>query len=54
MYAIRSYYAGFDLLTAISAPTGLAVRIADKADVTLLGFVRDEQFVAYSHVDRVI
>jgi FdhD protein len=46
--------AGFDLLTAISAPTGLAVRIAEAADVTLLGFVREQQFVAYSHVDRVI
>jgi FdhD protein len=46
--------AGFDLLTAISAPTGLAVRIAEAADVTLLGFVREQQFVAYSHVNRVI
>jgi FdhD protein len=45
---------GFDLLTAISAPTGLAVRIADMHHVTLLGFVRDQQFVAYSHVNRII
>jgi FdhD protein len=46
--------AGFSILTAISAPTGLAVRIAQQCDVTLLGFVREQQFVAYSHVNRII
>ncbi|MDX1915850.1 MAG: formate dehydrogenase accessory sulfurtransferase FdhD [Methylophilus sp.] len=45
--------AGFDLLAAISAPTGLAVRIAESMHITLLGFVRDQQLVAYSHVDRI-
>ncbi len=45
--------AGFDLLTAISAPTGLAVRIAEEHNVTLLGFVRDKQYVVYSHGDRL-
>jgi FdhD protein len=44
---------GFDLLAAISAPTGLAVRIAEEYNVTLLGFVRDKQFVVYSHGARV-
>lgn len=45
--------AGFDILAAISAPTGLAVRIADTYHVTLLGFVRDQQYVAYSHQNRI-
>jgi len=45
--------AGFNVLTAVSAPTGLAVRIADQYGVTLLGFIRAEQCVAYSHVDNV-
>lgn len=44
---------GFDLLAAISAPTGLAVRIAEAYGVTLLGFVRDQQYVAYSHANRM-
>ncbi|HIE90578.1 MAG: formate dehydrogenase accessory sulfurtransferase FdhD [Methylophilaceae bacterium] len=44
---------GFDLLAAISAPTGLAVRIAEEYGVTLLGFVRDQQYVAYSHANRM-
>lgn len=46
--------AGFDLLAAVSAPTGLAVRIANTHHVTLLGFVRDQQYVAYSHYNKLI
>ena len=46
--------AGFDTLAAISAPTGLAVRIAEAYGVTLLGFVREQQFVAYTHVNRIV
>ncbi|EUJ11470.1 formate dehydrogenase family accessory protein FdhD [Methylophilaceae bacterium 11] len=45
--------AGFDMLAAISAPTGLAVRIAKANRITLLGFVRDQQLVAYAHADRL-
>jgi FdhD protein len=46
--------AGFDVLAAISAPTGLAVRIAEEYGITLLGFVRNQQFVAYSHPTRMV
>jgi FdhD protein len=46
--------AGFDLLSAISAPTGLAVRIAEASHITLLGFVRQQQLVAYTHASRMI
>ncbi len=46
--------AGFDVLAAISAPTGLAVRIAEEYSITLLGFVREQQYVAYSHANRII
>lgn len=45
--------AGFDLLSAISAPTGLAVRIAEATNITLLGFVRQQQLVAYAHASRM-
>lgn len=44
---------GFDVLAAISAPTGLAVRIAEEYGITLLGFVREQQYVAYSHANRM-
>ena len=46
--------AGFEVLAAISAPTGLAVRIAEEYGITLLGFVREQQYVAYSHANRII
>jgi len=44
---------GINMLAAISAPTGLAVRIADANNVTLLGFVRQNQHVIYTHPARV-
>ncbi len=44
---------GINMLAAISAPTGLAVRIADEFNVTLLGFVRQNQHVIYAHSDRI-
>ncbi len=45
--------AGYNILAAISAPTGLAVRIADAYNVTLVGFLRQQQFVIYTHAARI-
>jgi FdhD protein len=45
--------AGYLILVAISAPTGLAVRIAEAYGVTLVGFLRDNQFVIYTHDYRI-
>jgi FdhD protein len=44
---------GITLLAAMSAPTGLAIRLADEAGLTLIGFVRDNQHVVYTHPDRL-
>ena len=44
---------GISLLAAISAPTGLAIRLAEEAGLTLVGFVRDNQHVVYSHPERL-
>jgi FdhD protein len=46
--------AGYHILAAISAPTGLAIRVAEQFDVTLVGFLRDNSFVVYSHPQRII
>ena len=46
--------AGFGLLAAISAPTALAVRMADEAGLTLAGFVRAGRHVVYSHPQRLL
>lgn len=50
----KTVMAGFDVLAAVSAPTGLAVRIAEEYGMTLLGFVRDNQLVAYTHANRLL
>lgn len=44
---------GITLLAAISAPTGLAIRLADEAGLTLVGFARDDQHVVYTHPQRL-
>lgn len=44
---------GINMLAAISAPTGLAVRIAEEFGVTLVGFVRQDRYVIYAHAERL-
>lgn len=46
--------ADIPMLVAISAPTGLAIRIAKSCDVTLVGFTRAHQHVVYSGAERII
>jgi len=41
--------AGAKMLVAISAPTGLAIRLAEQYGITLIGFARDDSFVIYTH-----
>jgi len=45
--------AGIGVLAAVSAPTAMAVRMAESAGVTLAGFVRGERHVVYSHPQRL-
>jgi FdhD protein len=45
---------GIGFLAAISAPTGLAIRLAEETNVTLLGFVRQKSHVVYAHHNRLI
>lgn len=45
---------GIPMLAAVSAPTGLAVRLAREADMTLIGFTRPpERYVVYAGAHRV-
>lgn len=50
---LKAASAGIGFLAAISAPTALAIRLAEETNVTLVGFVRNENFVVYSHPARV-
>ena len=45
--------AGVNILVAISAPTGLAVRIAEQCGLTLVGFARNKAYVIYSHPEQI-
>lgn len=45
---------GVSILAAISAPTALAIRLAQESGLTLIGFARDETCVIYSHSQRFI
>ncbi len=44
---------GIPTLVAVSAPTALAIRLADKTGLTLIGFARETQHVIYTHPQRV-
>lgn len=44
---------GISLLAAMSAPTGLAIRIAEECGLTLIGFARQNQQVVYTHPERL-
>ena len=41
------------VIAAISAPTSFAVELAELTGVTLMGFMRDQSYVVYTHADRV-
>lgn len=45
--------AGFELITAISAPTSLAVDVAATCGITLCAFVRETRATIFTHAGRV-
>ncbi|KAB7764817.1 formate dehydrogenase accessory sulfurtransferase FdhD [Xanthomonas maliensis] len=51
--AMKAAQARIPLLAAISAPTALAISLAESAGLTLIGFARDHDCVVYSHPHRL-
>jgi FdhD protein len=49
----KSAAQGYGILAAVSAPTAAAVRLAEKLDVTLVGFLRGANCAVYSHASRL-
>ncbi|WP_059377923.1 formate dehydrogenase accessory sulfurtransferase FdhD [Achromobacter sp. PD1] len=46
--------AGVAVLASVSAPTALAIRLAQDANVSLLGFLRGDDATLYTHPSRII
>jgi FdhD protein len=49
----KAFAAGIPIVTSVSAPSSLAVELAESAGVTLIGFLRERRFNIYSHPRRV-
>lgn len=46
---VKTAALGIGVLVAVSAATALAVSVAQQANMTLIGFVKPQQFTVYSH-----
>lgn len=50
----KTLVAGMPLLAAVSAPSSLAVRLAEEFGMTLVGFLRGERFNIYAGAERIV
>jgi FdhD protein len=49
----KAAVAGIPIICAVSAPSDLAIRLAERLGVTLVGFLRGDGFNVYSHDGRI-
>jgi len=50
----KAWVAGMPLLAAVSAPSSLAVKLAQESGMTLVGFLRDPGFNIYAGAQRIV
>ncbi len=50
----KALMANIGILIGVGAPTSLAIDLANKFDMTLVGFVKENSFNIYSNKDRII
>jgi FdhD protein len=49
----KAIVAGIPIVAAVSAPSSLAIELAQELGVTLVGFIRGDSFNIYAHPERV-
>jgi FdhD protein len=49
----KSARAGLEMVAAVSAPSSLAIAMAERLGITLCGFVRGECATVYTHPERI-
>jgi FdhD protein len=49
----KAAVAGIPIVCAVSAPSDLAIRLADRVGITLVGFLRGDGFNVYTHDGRI-
>ncbi|MGY1457643.1 MULTISPECIES: formate dehydrogenase accessory sulfurtransferase FdhD [unclassified Luteimonas] len=52
--AMKAASAGIGFMAAISAPTALAISLAERANLTLIAFARDDGQAVYAHGRRLL